>query len=171
MSLDRGGQCRGVVFRLAPDNLGGQLGKLVRREMTVKPPNNLPRWIAVETAQGPLRAVAFVMNRASRFYTGRLPPEQVADVLATACGHWAPAPSTSTTPSRTCTSTASATATSGTCKPWWPSGSRLDPLTWRRLHWAFGTAAPAGTVQPPRCNPAHLSGSWSCPWCGGNGRR
>ncbi|WP_343234579.1 gamma-glutamylcyclotransferase [Microvirga splendida] len=28
------------------------------------------------------------MNRASRFYTGRLPPEQVAEVLATACGHW-----------------------------------------------------------------------------------
>jgi len=88
MSLDRGGQCQGVVFRLAPDNLEGQLGKLVRREMTVKPPNNLPRWIAVETDQGPLRALAFVMNRQSRFYMGRLPPEQVADVLARACGHW-----------------------------------------------------------------------------------
>jgi len=56
MSLDRGGQCQGVVFRLAADNLEGQLGKLVRREMTVKPPNNLPRWIIVETDQGPLRA-------------------------------------------------------------------------------------------------------------------
>lgn len=88
MSLDRGGQCQGVVFRLVPDNLEGQLGKLVRREMTVKPPNNIPRWVTVATNQGPLRAIAFVMNRASRFYTGRLPPEQVADVLAKACGHW-----------------------------------------------------------------------------------
>jgi cation transport protein ChaC len=87
MSLDRGGQCQGVVFRLAVDNLEGQLGRLVRREMTVKPPNNLPRWITVETDQGPLRALAFVMNRQSRFYTGRLPPEQVADMLARACGH------------------------------------------------------------------------------------
>ena len=88
MSLDRGGQCQGVVLRLPPDDLEGQLQKLVRREITVRPPNNVPRWIAVKTDQGPLRAIAFVMNRQSRFYTGRLPPEQVADVLAKACGHW-----------------------------------------------------------------------------------
>lgn len=88
MSLDRGGQCRGVVFRLPPDDLESQLDKLVRREITVKPPNNIPRWVAVETDKGSLRAIAFVMNRQSRFYTGRLPPEEVADVLADACGHW-----------------------------------------------------------------------------------
>lgn len=88
MSLDRGGQCQGVLFKLPPHDLEAQLGKLVRREMTVKPPNKIPRWIAVETAQGPLRAIAFVMNRQSRFYTGKLSPEEVADVLARACGHW-----------------------------------------------------------------------------------
>jgi cation transport protein ChaC len=42
----------------------------------------------VETEQGPLRAIAFVINHQPRFYTGWLPPEQVADVLARACGHW-----------------------------------------------------------------------------------
>ncbi len=88
MSLDRGGQCQGVLFRLTPENLEGQLSKLVRREMTVKPPNNIPRWISVETDQGPVRAIAFTMNRQSRFYTGRLSPEEVADVIAKACGHW-----------------------------------------------------------------------------------
>ncbi len=88
MSLDRGGQCRGVLHRLAPENLEGQLSKLVRREMTVKPPNNLPRWITVQTEQGPLGALAFVMNRRSRFYVGKLAPEEVADTLARACGHW-----------------------------------------------------------------------------------
>jgi cation transport protein ChaC len=88
MSLDQGGQCHGVVFRLPPDNLEGQLQKLVRREITVKPPNNIPRWITVGTDQGSLRAIAFVMNRRSRFYTGKLPPEEVAEVLAKACGHW-----------------------------------------------------------------------------------
>jgi cation transport protein ChaC len=72
MSLDRGGQCQGVLFRLAQQNLEAQLGRLVRREMTVKPPNNLPRWISVQTEHGPLRALAFVMNRQSRFYVGRL---------------------------------------------------------------------------------------------------
>jgi len=88
MSLDRGGQCRGMVFRLHPDGLEAQLDKLVRREITVKPPNNIPRWITVETEQGTVRAIAFVMNRRSRFYMGRLPPNDVAEVLAKACGHW-----------------------------------------------------------------------------------
>jgi glutathione-specific gamma-glutamylcyclotransferase len=88
MSLDRGGQCPGIVFRLPGDDLGKQLDKLVRREITVKPPNNIPRWITVQTEQGPLRAIAFVMNRQSRFYTGRPPPAKVADVLAKACGQW-----------------------------------------------------------------------------------
>lgn len=88
MSLDRGGQCRGVVLKLPQEDLKGQLDKLLRREITVKPPNNIPRWISVETDRGPLRAIAFVMNRQSRFYTGKLPLEEVADVLASACGHW-----------------------------------------------------------------------------------
>ena len=123
MSLDRGGVCRGVVFRLPPDNLEGQLDKLVRREITVKPPNNIPRWISVETEQGPLRAIAFVMNRQSRFYMGRLPPEQIADVLAKACGHWGSCAEIFTTPWRTWRSTAFATAISGACKPWSRSGS------------------------------------------------
>jgi cation transport protein ChaC len=36
----------------------------------------------------PLQALAFVMNRQSPAYAGKLSPEDVADVLARACGHW-----------------------------------------------------------------------------------
>ena len=32
--------------------------------------------------------MAFVMNRSAPTYVGRLPLEEVADVLARACGHW-----------------------------------------------------------------------------------
>ena len=88
MSLDRGGQCRGMLFRLPPENLESQLQKLVRREITAKPPNNLPRWIKVETEHGPVHAIAFVMNRQSRVYAGKLAPEEVARTLAVAFGHW-----------------------------------------------------------------------------------
>jgi cation transport protein ChaC len=88
MALDRGGQCRGVLYRLPAADLEGQLGKLFRREFTLKPPNNIPRWISVETDQGPVRAITFVMNRQARAYAGRLSPDEVADVLAKACGHW-----------------------------------------------------------------------------------
>jgi cation transport protein ChaC len=88
MSLDRGGQCQGVLLKLAPEGLESQLSRLLRREITIKPPNNLPKWIAVESADGPVRALAFVMNRHSRFYCGKLTPEEIAGVLASAGGHW-----------------------------------------------------------------------------------
>jgi cation transport protein ChaC len=48
----------------------------------------MPRWITVETAAGPQPALAFIMNRASPFYTGRLALDEIADILARACGHW-----------------------------------------------------------------------------------
>jgi cation transport protein ChaC len=88
MALDRGGQCRGVLYDLPKDNLAHQLGKLFRREFTYKPINNVPRWIVVETPSGPTSALTFVMNRASPRYTGRMSLEAVADILAQACGHW-----------------------------------------------------------------------------------
>lgn len=87
MALDRGGQCRGVLYELLPDDLAGQFDRLFRREFTTKPINSMPRWIRVETAAGPRAALTFVMNRASPAYAGRLPLDEVADVLATACGH------------------------------------------------------------------------------------
>ena len=46
MALDRGGQCKGVAYRLVGHTVEAQLGKLFRREMSVKPSTNMPRWIA-----------------------------------------------------------------------------------------------------------------------------
>jgi cation transport protein ChaC len=88
MALDRGGQCQGILYRLPAESLQAQLGKLFRREFTVKPPNSTPRWIRVATKEGPLTALAFVMNRQAPAYVGRLAPEEVAAFLAGACGHW-----------------------------------------------------------------------------------
>lgn len=88
MSLDQGGQCKGLLYRLTEDSLREQLHKLCRREITVKPPNTVPRWISVASEGVPLRAIAFVMNRKSKSYTGKLAPEQIADTLTKACGHW-----------------------------------------------------------------------------------
>lgn len=88
MAMDRGGQCRGVLYRLSEAGVEASLGKLFRREFTVKPPNNLPRWIEVESEGGaPVRAIAFVMNRRSPAYLGRLDHAETAAVIADACGH------------------------------------------------------------------------------------
>ncbi|RJF92463.1 gamma-glutamylcyclotransferase [Noviherbaspirillum saxi] len=88
MSLDRGGQCKGVLFRLSGRTLREQLGKLCRREITVKPANTIPRWITVVTAGNSLRAIAFVMNRQASSYVGKLHHREIANTLANACGHW-----------------------------------------------------------------------------------
>ena len=88
MALDRGGQCAGVLFDLPSSNIEAQLDKLFRREFTAKPANSMPRWITVETASGRASALAFVMNRASPLYVGKLPLEEVAGALSRACGHW-----------------------------------------------------------------------------------
>ncbi|HHZ10449.1 MAG TPA: gamma-glutamylcyclotransferase [Rhizobiales bacterium] len=86
LALDRGGQCRGVVHRLPAASLEANLHRLIRREMSMVPSAFPPRWIGVETAEGPLAALTFAIDRKSGRYIGGLDDEAVADVLSTACG-------------------------------------------------------------------------------------
>lgn len=88
MALDRGGQCKGVAFRLADDNRRQQLGKLLRREVTLKPTSYHPRMLSLSSDSGPVKALAFVINRNGTTYAGPLAEERVVDRLATSCGHW-----------------------------------------------------------------------------------
>ena len=86
LALDRGGQCRGVVFRLPDQALRANLDRLIRREMSMVPSAFPARWISVATADGPLTALTFAMNRKSGRYVADLTEEALADMLATACG-------------------------------------------------------------------------------------
>jgi cation transport protein ChaC len=86
MALDRGGQCKGMVYRLPAATLEPELHKLIRREMSMVPSAFPPRWIDVVTGDGPLRALTFAMNRKSARYIADLSDEALADVLATAYG-------------------------------------------------------------------------------------
>jgi cation transport protein ChaC len=88
LALDRGGTCKGVVQRLPQDAVDANLGKLLRREMLTRPSPFPPRWVGVETAAGPLRAITFAMDRSSDAYVPGLSAEEIADVLAVAVGHW-----------------------------------------------------------------------------------
>jgi cation transport protein ChaC len=88
MALDRGGQCRGKVFRIPVDQAVDSLKTLFRRELVVKPPGTPPRWLMARTNEGSLQAVGFVVDRRSPFYSGGLAPEAVADIVSRAAGHW-----------------------------------------------------------------------------------
>ena len=87
MALDRGGQCRGMIYALPEASLEDELHKLIRREQSTVPSPFPWRWITVETDDGASPALTFAMDRKSQRYVRDLTEEQLADVLARACGY------------------------------------------------------------------------------------
>jgi cation transport regulator ChaC len=76
LGLDRGGSCRGIAYRLAPDSLAEEIDRLWVREMTGEV-YRMTR-LAVTTAEGSVAGYAFTVRRDSRDYAGRLEPEAAA---------------------------------------------------------------------------------------------
>ena len=86
MALDRGGQCRGMAYRLPEETLKSELDKLIRREMSMVPSAFPWRWVDVQSDDGPLRVLTFPMNRKSGRYIGHLSEGELVEMLATARG-------------------------------------------------------------------------------------
>ncbi|MGV3491854.1 MAG: gamma-glutamylcyclotransferase [Devosia sp.] len=86
LALDRGGACKGVLYRLPPGKVAENVELLCRREMGRKPSAFPPRWVTVATEQGPVRAFTFCMDRNSGRYVSGLSEAQIAEVLAKAVG-------------------------------------------------------------------------------------
>jgi glutathione-specific gamma-glutamylcyclotransferase len=90
MQIDTGGTCEGILQMVPGDREWEVLSDTWRREMTVRPPSYIPRWIEVQVhgEAAPRMAVAFSANPESPNYAGALSPEVVAICLSEACGHW-----------------------------------------------------------------------------------
>lgn len=86
LALDRGGQCRGMAYRLPEATLEDELRKLFKREISTVPTAFPWRWIDLVSEDGPLRAITFAMNRKSDRYIAHLADPELADVLASAVG-------------------------------------------------------------------------------------
>jgi cation transport protein ChaC len=84
LALDRGGACRGLLFRVSGPDQREKLTGVFRREL--RGDGYRPRWVGLEVDGAPLSALTFVVNRASRRYTGRLADEFAAAHIAAACG-------------------------------------------------------------------------------------
>ena len=84
LGLDRGGSCRGIAYRLAPETLAAEIDYLWTREMTGFVYHMTPVRIAAE--RGPMPGYAFTVRRDSRDYAGRLAPEAAARIIATSKG-------------------------------------------------------------------------------------
>jgi cation transport protein ChaC len=81
-----GGACRGVVYRLRPENAEDELQRLWAREM----PTGVydPRLLPCRTPQGVVPALAFTLSRRSESYMGRIADEQVVHILRHASGRY-----------------------------------------------------------------------------------
>lgn len=85
LGLDRGGSCRGVVYRVAAVDVATELLLLWQREMIAG--TYVPRWVKVFNGEQVVEAIAFVINRQHSLYAGSLSLETTIKSLATASGH------------------------------------------------------------------------------------
>src|SRR4051794_30642373 len=88
LALDRGGSCVGIVYKVTGPDLPSKIMPVWRREMRGN--GYLARRVSVITAEGPVRAMTFVVNRASERYAGRLSDQEIAACIAIACGQIGP---------------------------------------------------------------------------------
>jgi cation transport protein ChaC len=86
LSLDHGGSCHGLAFRLAPDAVERELRLLWRREMVIS--GYVPRWVQIVDANDDHigTAIAFTTDSTHPKYAGGLGEHCVAHRLATAAG-------------------------------------------------------------------------------------
>lgn len=84
LSLEPGGSCTGVAYRLSPRSAPTELDVIWRREMFTMAYR--PVWTTAYTAKGPEPAIAFSANRQHERYAPGLADAEVARLLATGSG-------------------------------------------------------------------------------------
>ncbi|HKW53924.1 MAG TPA: gamma-glutamylcyclotransferase [Stellaceae bacterium] len=84
LGLERGGACRGIAFRIEEALAADELNVVWRREMLTGA--YAPRWVPVVTKDGPIEAIAFLINRGHARYAGKLPEDRIIASIAEAHG-------------------------------------------------------------------------------------
>jgi cation transport protein ChaC len=89
LTLDRGGSCRGLVYRIPADRVHEEMHGIWKREMTFG--SYHPKWVNCHVGKEALRALAFTVNRNCSGYAGGIPIEVMVECLASAKGRYGPA--------------------------------------------------------------------------------
>jgi len=79
LGLDRGGACRGRVFRISAAKAQAVARYLHEREMITGVYD--PRWRNIETPRGSVRAVAYVADRRHPQYVGKLSERCILEMI------------------------------------------------------------------------------------------
>lgn len=86
LGLSRGGSCRGMAYRLPPDEAETTLRALWLREMPTG--SYSPRWLHCQTPAGALRALAFTLDSGSPALLPHLSDEALLHILRHASGRY-----------------------------------------------------------------------------------
>ncbi|MBE8999489.1 gamma-glutamylcyclotransferase [Nostoc sp. LEGE 12447] len=84
LGLDRGGSCRGIVYRIAAADVASELLLIWRREMLAGV--YVARWVRVFDGTQEFKAIAFVANRQHPRYAHQVPLTTTVNSIATASG-------------------------------------------------------------------------------------
>ena len=89
LGLDRGGSCRGRAFRVGAAEAEAAMDYLIKREMFGHEVDVYKlRWLGVALGDSgeAARAACFVVNPAHDHYAGKLSPEEISLIVASASG-------------------------------------------------------------------------------------
>jgi cation transport protein ChaC len=86
LTLECGGSCRGLVYRIAPDRVQEEMSRIWKREMTFG--SYRPKWLNCGVGDESIRALAFTVNRECSGYAGAIPEEIVVEAIASARGRY-----------------------------------------------------------------------------------
>jgi len=89
LTLECGGSCRGLVYRIPADLVQEQMNLIWKREMNYG--SYRPRWLNCLVGDETIRALVFTVNRHCSGYTGQLPIEATVEAIASAAGKYGPA--------------------------------------------------------------------------------
>ena len=89
LTLERGGSCRGIVYRIASDRAQEEMARIWKREMTFG--SYCPKWIDCQVGDERFPCLAFTVNRQCSGYTGDIAQDVMVTALAHAKGRYGPA--------------------------------------------------------------------------------
>ena len=89
LTLECGGSCRGLIYRISPDRVQEEMSRIWKREMTFG--SYRPKWLNCVVGEETIKALAFTVNRACTGYAGQVPMEVVVEAIASARGRYGPA--------------------------------------------------------------------------------
>ena len=89
LTLECGGSCRGLIYRISPDRVQEEMSRIWKREMTFG--SYRPKWLNCVIGEETIKALAFTVNRACTGYAGQVPMDVVVEAIASARGRYGPA--------------------------------------------------------------------------------